>query len=139
MHPHSLLLTSGTAQWSGHPFVHDEQCAVQPRALHGHLYLLDARVQGPLPILLSGEDGVALATDLSRRWTHGRCGRGKAWIGGEDGWMDGWIQAEKSDAGGTKGAERMEENSLIMKLGISLPMAPYCSFHFSNQFVIGVT
>lgn len=95
MHPHSPLLTSGTAQRSGHPFVHDEQCAVQPRALHGHLYLLDARVQGPLPVLLSGEDGVALAADLSRRWTHGRCGRGEAWIGGEDGWMDG----EECDGG----------------------------------------
>lgn len=59
-------LTSGTAQWRGHPFVHEELRAVQAGALQGHLYLLDAGVQGSLPLLLSGEDGVTLAADLCR-------------------------------------------------------------------------
>lgn len=86
LHPHSLSLTSGTAQWCGHSSVHDEHCTVQPRAVHGHLDLLNARVQSSLPGLLSGEDGVALAADLSGRWTHYRGGRCK--VCGEGGWMD---------------------------------------------------
>lgn len=82
-------LTSGTAQRRGHPSVHDEQCTVQPRALHGHLDLLDAGVQRSLPGLLSGEDGVALAAHLRGRWTRSsrrRGGRRKT-CGGERGWM----------------------------------------------------
>lgn len=65
----SCGLTSGTAQRSGHPFVHDEQGPVQARAPHGHLDLLDAGVQSPLPGLLSGEDGTALAAAPGGRCT----------------------------------------------------------------------
>lgn len=87
--PRSLLLTSGAAQWSGHPFVHDKQRAVQPRALHGHLYLLDAGVQSSLPGLLSGEDGIALAVGLCGWWTDSRYSRGKAWGGKK--WISYWC------------------------------------------------
>lgn len=80
-----VSLTSGTAQWSGHPFVHDKQCPIQARSLHGHLYLLDAGIQSSLPGLLSGEDSVAMAADLSRRWTHSRSSRCKACGRLEDG------------------------------------------------------
>lgn len=98
LHPHSLSLTSGTAQWSGHSSVHDKQCTIQPRALHGHLDLLDAGVQSSLPGLLSGEDGIALAADLGGRCTHSCCRRCKACGGG--GWMD--SSRKKDNAGGTK-------------------------------------
>lgn len=89
-----LSLTSGTAQRSGHSSVHDEQCALQPRAMHGHLYLLDARVQSSLPGLLPGEDGAALAADLSGRRANSHCSRCEAWRGRK-------MDSETRDAGGT--------------------------------------
>lgn len=85
-------LTFGTAQRGGHPFVHDEQRAIQPRALHGHLDLFDAWVQGSLPGLFSGEDSVALAVDLCRGWTDSSCSSCKSWRWKMDGWMD-WSRA----------------------------------------------
>lgn len=72
-------LTFGTAQGRGDSFVHDEQRSVEPRALQGHLYLLNAWVQSSLPGLLSGEDGIALAVDLSGRWTRSCCSGCKVW------------------------------------------------------------
>lgn len=113
LHPQSLSLTSGTAKWSGHSPVHDKQSTIQPRALHGHLYLLNARIQGSLPGLLPGEDGVALAADLSGRWTHSRCGRRKACRGKRTG---RWIQADKRDAGGNRGPKGTADDSVIDKL-----------------------
>ena len=128
LHPHPLLLTSGTAQWSGHPFVHDEQCAVQPRALHGHLYLLDARVQGPLSVLLSGEDGAALAADLSRRWTHRRCGRGKALKGGVGFKHKRVMQEEQKGPKGQK----------ILPWSLNFPYLWHHIAYFIFQLVINV-
>lgn len=81
-------LTFGTAQRGGHPFVHDEQSAIQPRALHGHLDLFDAWVQGSLPGLFSGEDGVALAADLCGGRTNSSCSSCKSWGWKMDGRMD---------------------------------------------------
>lgn len=77
--PPSLPLTSGAAQRRGHPPVHDQQGAVQPGALHGHLDLLDAWVQSPLPGLLPGEDGVALAADLGGRRADSRRSGEEPW------------------------------------------------------------
>ena len=73
--------------------------------------------------------GPSVCPALWRRWRCAGCGPqppvdarplqqrqsldwGRGWM---DGWMDGWIQAENGDAGETKGTERTEENSLIMK------------------------
>lgn len=71
-------LTSGTAQRRGHSFVHDEQCSIQAWALHGHLYLLNARIQGSLSGLLSREHIITLAAHLRCRWPHGCSSRGTA-------------------------------------------------------------
>lgn len=76
------LLTPGTAEGGGHPFVHDQQGPVQAGPLHGHLDLLHSGVQGSLAGLLSGEQGVPAGEQLGGRQTHGRRSRGKA-CGGE--------------------------------------------------------
>lgn len=55
--------------------------------MHGHLYLLDTWVQSSLPGLLPGEDGAALAADLSGGRANSRCSRCKAWRGKK---MDGF-------------------------------------------------
>lgn len=91
--------------------------------------------------------GPSACPALWRRWRCAGCGpqppvdarplRQRRSLDWGRGWMDGWMDSSRKEW--CRGNKKTEENCLIMKLGISLPMAPYCSFHFSNQFVIGVT
>lgn len=125
-HTHCLSLTSGTAQWCGHSSVHDEKCAIQPRALQGHLYLLDARVQSSLPGLLPGEDGMALAAELCGWWTHSSCGGCKAW----GVWME-----ESREKGGCRKNKRTTEDSPSLNLEI---LQQYTFMSCWQYFVNGV-